>query len=118
MPVGEYQTSCYIFPVTTTSKPEFKTLDLIVFEESQDLSDRIIKRADLANGSSLTPPGVYIGTAGTQICYFYRLIQFNQALVLDFDKIATRGENYTYGPIIYSFDLYPVSHGSREVWQG
>ena len=30
-------TSCFIFPVTPTSKPESKTLDLIIFEESQDL---------------------------------------------------------------------------------
>lgn len=90
VPVGEYQASCYIFPVTSTSKPESKTLDLIVFEESQDLSDRIIKEQIWPMGKFTNAPRVYIGTAGTQICYFYRLIQSNQALVLDFDKIAAQ----------------------------
>lgn len=80
--------SCYIFPVTKTSKPESKTLDLIVFEESQDLDDRIIKEQIFPMGKYTNAPRVFIGTAGTQICYFYRLIQEGVAVVLDFDKIA------------------------------
>lgn len=80
--------SCYIFPVTVTSKPESKTLDLIVFEEAQDLDDIIIKQQIFPMGKFTNAPRVFIGTAGTKICYFYRLIQFNQALVLDFDMIA------------------------------
>lgn len=80
--------SCYIFPVTKTSKPESKTLDLIVFEESQDLEDKIIKEQIFPMGKFTNAPRVFIGTAGTQICYFYRLIQSGEALVLDFDKIA------------------------------
>lgn len=80
--------SCYVFPVTKTSKPESKTLDLIIFEESQDLADRIVKEQIWPMGKFTNAPRVYIGTAGVQICHFYRLCQQSSALVLDFDKIA------------------------------
>lgn len=80
--------SCYIFPVTSTSKPESKTLDLIVFEEAQDLNDRIVKESIWPMGKFTNAPRVYIGTAGIQICHFYRLIQAGDALVLDFDMIV------------------------------
>lgn len=80
--------SCYIFPVTATSKPESKTLDLIVFEESQDLADRIVKEQIWPMGANTNAPMVYIGTAGTQIVYFYRLGQGKEAIKLYFDDIA------------------------------
>ncbi len=80
--------SCYIFPVTPTSKPESKTLDLILFEESQDLADRIIKEQIWPMGASTNAPRIYLGTAGTQICYFYRLGQTGAALKLYYDDIA------------------------------
>lgn len=81
--------SCYIFPVTITSKPESKTLDLIIFEESQDLKDSIVKESIWPMGATTNAPRLYIGTAGTQICYFYRLGQAGQAIKMYFDKIAT-----------------------------
>lgn len=84
--------SCYIFPVTKTSKPESKTLDLIIFEESQDLPDQIVKEQIWPMGKFTNAPRVYIGTAGTQICHFYRLVQAREALVLDFDKISAQKE--------------------------
>lgn len=80
--------SCYIFPVTKTSKPESKTLDLIIFEESQDLDDKIIKEQIWPMGANTNAPRVYIGTAGTQICYFYRLGQSGQAHKLYYDDIT------------------------------
>lgn len=80
--------SCYIFPVTTTSKPESKTLDLIIFEEAQDIPDRIMKEQIWPMGAATNAPVVYIGTAGTQICHFYRLIQGNAAIVLPWDLIS------------------------------
>lgn len=80
--------SCYVFPVTQTSKPESKTLDLIIFEESQDVSDNIVKQQIWPMGSSTNAPRIYIGTAGTQICHFYRLGQNGNALKLYFDQIA------------------------------
>ncbi len=80
--------SCYIFPVTKTSKPESKSLDIIIFEESQDLEDRIVKEQIIPMGANTNAPMVYIGTAGTRICYFYRLGQGNEAIKLYFDEIA------------------------------
>lgn len=86
--------SCYIFPVTATSKPESKTLDLIVFEESQDLDDKIIKEQIWPMGAATNAARVYIGTAGTRICYFYRLGQ-SAGLKLYYDEIsAQRRQTY------------------------
>lgn len=84
--------SCYVFPVTSSSKPESKTLDLIIFEESQDLADRIVMEQIWPMGASTNAPRVYIGTAGTQICHFYRLGQTGRALKLYFDDIAKQRE--------------------------
>lgn len=80
--------SCYISPVTKTSKPESKTLDLMIFEESQDLDDKIVKESIWPIGASTNAPRVYIGTAGTRICHFYRLGQTGEAIKLYFDQIA------------------------------
>lgn len=82
--------SCYIFPVTKTSKPESKTLDLSIFEESQDLEDKIVKEQIWPMGANTNSPNVYIGTAGTSICYFYRLGQNGQAIKLYYDEIVTQ----------------------------
>ncbi len=84
--------SCYVFPVTPTSKPESKTLDLIIFEESQDLADRIVKEQIWPMGASTNAPRVYIGTAGTQIGHFYRLGQTAIALKLYFEQIVAQRE--------------------------
>ena len=82
--------SCYVFPVTSTSKPESKTLDLIVFEESQDIDDRILKEQIWPMGASTNAPRVYIGTAGTRVCYFYRLGQQPHALKLYYPEIVVQ----------------------------
>lgn len=80
--------SCYIFPVTSTSKPESKSLDLIIFEESQDLDDRIVKEQIWPMGASTNAPRVYIGTAGTRKCYYLKLGRTAAAIKLYFDEIA------------------------------
>lgn len=82
------QASCYIFPITKTSRPESKSLDLIFFEESQDNDDNIVKEQIWPMGKFTNAPRIYIGTAGTQICHFYRMVQTAEAMVLDFDRIA------------------------------
>lgn len=82
--------SCYIFPVTSTSKPESKTLDLQIFEESQDLDDRIVKEQIWPMGASTNAPRIYIGTAGTQIKHFYRLGQSGKGIKLYFDQIIAQ----------------------------
>lgn len=80
--------SCYIAPVTKTSHPESKTLDLMIFEESQDLEDRIVKESIWPIGSSTNAPRIYLGTAGTRICYFRTLGMQGQATKLYFDDIV------------------------------
>lgn len=80
--------SCYIAPVTKTSHPESKTLHLMIFEESQDQDDKIVKESIWPIGASTNAPRVYIGTAGTRITYFYRLGQSADALKLYFEDIA------------------------------
>lgn len=82
--------SCYIFPVTKTSKPESKTLDIEIFEESQDLDDKIVKEQIWPMGASTNAPRIYIGTAGTRICYFLRLGQKKGALRLYFEEIVAQ----------------------------
>lgn len=80
--------SCYIFPVVGSSKPESKTLDLIIFEESQDIEDKIMTEQIRPMGAATNAPLIYIGTAGTRICHFYRLIQDGTALVLPWHLVA------------------------------
>lgn len=80
--------SCYVFPVTSVSKPESKTLDLILFEESQDLDDKIVKEQIWPMGASTNAPRIYVGTAGTRIAYFYRLGQSGHAMKLYFESIV------------------------------
>lgn len=82
--------SCYIAPVTKTSHPESKTLDLIIFEESQDLDDNIVKESIWPIGASTNAPRIYLGTAGTKICHFYRLGQTSKGLKLYFEDIVAQ----------------------------
>lgn len=82
--------SCYIAPVTKTSHPESKTLDLMIFEESQDLDDQIVKESIWPIGASTNAPRVYVGTAGTSIKYFYRLGQSGKAIKLYYDDIVAQ----------------------------
>lgn len=80
--------SCWIAPVTTTSKPESKTFHLMIFEEAQDIDDKILKERIWPIGSTTNAPRIYIGTAGTHICHFYRLGQSGQALRLYYHDIV------------------------------
>ena len=65
---------CYIFPITKTSNPESKTLDLAIYEESQNIDDvlrenKIDPMLAATNGSK-----VFIGTEGYQHSYFLKLV--------------------------------------------
>ncbi len=87
--------SAYIAPVTKTSKPESKTLDLMIFEESQDLDDKIVKESIMPIGASTNAPRIFVGTAGTKLCYFRTLGQNPKALKLYFnDIVAQRRQVY------------------------
>lgn len=80
--------SCYIFPVTPASKPESKSLHLIVLEESQDLNDKIVNESILPMGTSTNAPIVRVGTAGIQICDFYLKIQEGSVYVMKWREIV------------------------------
>jgi len=67
----------YIFPISKTSNPESKTLDLIIVEEAQDVDDEKMKNAIFPMGASTNAPRIYIGTSGRRICYFKRQIENN-----------------------------------------
>jgi hypothetical protein len=79
--------TCYIAPVSKTSLPESKSLALMLFEESQDLDDKIVKEQIWPMGANTNAPRIYLGTAGTRLCYFRTLGQGNTALKLYFNDI-------------------------------
>lgn len=80
--------SCYIFPVTSTSKPESKTLHLIIIEEAQGINDKIVNEDILPMGASTNAVVVRVGTAGDTKCDFYRDIQKGRAYVMIYPEIA------------------------------
>lgn len=80
--------SCYIFPVTAASKPESKSLHLIILEESQDLIDSIVNGQILPMGAAYNAVVVRIGTAGIQICDFYLKIQAGEVYVMKWREIV------------------------------
>ena len=80
--------SCYIFPVTSTSKPESKTLHLIIIEEAQDINDKIVNEDIMPMGASTNAVVVRVGTAGSVKCDFYRDIQKGRAYVMTYPEIA------------------------------
>jgi hypothetical protein len=80
--------SCFIAPVTTTSKPESKTFDIMIFEEAQDLDDKIVQQQIWPIGATTNAPRIYIGTAGTRLCYFRGLGLTSRSIKIYFDEIA------------------------------
>lgn len=81
--------SCYIAPISQVSNPESKSLNLMIFEESQDLDDDIVKRKVWPMGSAKNAPRIYIGTAGTKLCYF-RTLGLNGGTKLYFEEIVAQ----------------------------
>lgn len=80
--------SCYIAPVAKTSRPESKSPALMIFEESQDMDDKIVKEQIWPMGANTNAPRFYIGTAGTQLCYFRDLGMSKNSLKLYFEDIV------------------------------
>lgn len=80
--------TCYIAPVSPTSLPESKSLALMIFEESQDLNDKIVKEQIWPMGATTNAPRIYIGTAGTRICYFRKLGRRAGAIKIYFEEIV------------------------------
>lgn len=65
----------YCFPVTINAKIESKTAHLIIGEEMQDIPDAIWDRRVVPMGAATNASKVLIGTAGYQLCYFYKGIE-------------------------------------------
>lgn len=80
--------SCWIAPVTTTSKPESKTFHLMIFEEAQDLDDKIVQQQIWPIGATTNAPRIYIGTAGTRLCYFKSLGNTQRSIKIYFEEIV------------------------------
>jgi len=80
--------SCWIAPVTTTSKPESKTFHLMIFEEAQDLDDKIVQQQIWPIGATTNAPRIYIGTAGTRLCYFKSLSNTKRSIKIYFEDIV------------------------------
>lgn len=85
---GQFLGEVYIFPITKTSNPESKTLDLIIVEETQDVDDERMKNAVFPMGASTNAPRIYVGSAGYKVCVFKRQIESNpKAIQITIDQV-------------------------------
>lgn len=80
--------SVTIAPINKLSLIEGMSLDLIIIDEAQLVNDEIVKHSIWPMGASTNAPRVYIGKAGTQICYFYRLSQKGDSIKVYFEDIV------------------------------
>lgn len=85
-----YLGEVYIFPVTKTSKIESKTMDLILIEEAQDMDDQRMMDAVFPMGASTNAPRIYIGTAGTRVCYYKKLIDKPGSLKIGIEEVLAQ----------------------------
>ncbi len=81
--------SCYIAPISQVSNPESKSPRIMIFEESQDLNDEIVKRKVWPMGAARNAPRFYVGTAGTRLCHF-RTLGMNGGTKLYFEDIVSQ----------------------------
>lgn len=63
---------CYIFPLTETSSPESKTLDLIIYEEANGIKDIHKKRKSDPMGTSTNAAEIAVGVGNYQKNFFQR----------------------------------------------
>ena len=80
----------YCFTASPTSHPESKTLNLIIFEESQDLDDVQVNKAISPMGASTNATEVYIGVGGYRRCRFWELIDGlpeDQKFIIPYEEV-------------------------------
>jgi len=65
----------YCFTASPSSHPESKTLNLIIYDESQDLEDIQVEKAIEPMGASTNATQVFIGVGGYKRCKFWKLAQ-------------------------------------------
>ena len=65
----------YCFTASPASHPESKTLNVIIYDESQDLDDKQIEKAIEPMGAATNATQIFIGVAGYRRCKFFNLIE-------------------------------------------
>lgn len=87
---NKYLGEVFIFPLAKTSRIESKTLDVIIIEEAQDVDDEKMKNSVFPMGASTNAVRVYIGTAGTKLCYFKSQLDNNpRAIKIKLDQVLS-----------------------------
>lgn len=80
--------SCFVAPISPTSYPESKSLDLIIIEEAQLADDENVGVKILPMGKSTNAPVVYVGTAGFTVCQFQKLLTREDAMIYDWERVS------------------------------
>lgn len=60
----------------------------MIFEEAQDLDDKIVQQQIWPIGATTNAPRIYIGTAGTRLCYFKSLGNTQRSIKIYFEEIV------------------------------
>jgi len=87
----------YCFTASPTSNPESKTLNLIIYEESQDLNDFKIDKSIAPMGATTNATEVFIGVGGYQRCRFWQHIEKlpkENKVILPLDKALMERDLY------------------------
>lgn len=85
---GKFCGEAYIFPISKTSNPESKTLDVIIIEEAQQVDDKKMQHAVFPMGAATNAVRILIGTAGTRLCYFKKQLDTNpRAIRISLDQV-------------------------------
>ena len=80
---------CYIFPLTKTSFPESKTLDLIVYEEANKVNDKLREDVSDPMGTATNAPRIHIGVGGYKRNHFIKLIETSAQLIqLNYEQVS------------------------------
>jgi hypothetical protein len=72
---------CYTFPLTETSHPESKTLDLIIYEEANKIKDKEKKDKADPMRSATNAPSLSVGVGGYHSNYFKKGIDKGENIV-------------------------------------
>jgi hypothetical protein len=72
---------CYTFPLTETSHPESKTLDLVIYEEANKIKDKEKKDKADPMKSATNAPSLSVGVGGYHSNYFKRGIDKGENVV-------------------------------------
>lgn len=71
LPTGSF---CYTFPLTETSHPESKTLDLVIYEEANKIKDKERKDKAEPMRTATNAPSLSVGVGGYHSNFFKRAV--------------------------------------------